>query len=131
MPAETKTAVAEPFQSLEGAVFQCISENDRIEAIDQAFDYRGDVTLDLSSGETITGYMSNRDAGGSPPRIEIFIRGQDTPRVIPYADITAVAFTGEDTANGKSWHDWINKKESERKAETERIKQELAAQGHL
>jgi len=131
MPADVKNAVAEPHQSLEGAVLQCNNERKRSDAIDKAFDYRGDITLELGSGETVIGYMSNRDASAKPPRIEIFIKGEDTPRVIPYADINSIAFSGEDTANGKSWHDWTNKKEDERKAEAERIKQELADQGHL
>ena len=65
------------------------------------------------------------------PRVEVFVKGSDAPEVIPYADITAIAFSGKDTADGKSWDAWVNKKESERKAEAERIKAESEAQGHL
>jgi hypothetical protein len=131
MPAEVKThpSSARP-TSLEGSVFTFQSENDRIEGIDKAFDYRGDVTLTLRDSQ-IEGYMFNRDAHAVPPRVEVFVKGSDEPRIIPYADITAIAFSGKDTADGKSWDAWVSKKESERKAEAERIKAESEAQGHL
>ncbi len=131
MPAETKThpGSLRP-TSLEGAVFTFQTEADRVEAIDKAFDYRGDVTLTLHNGQ-VEGYMFNRDPAARPPRVEVFVKGSDTPQIIPYADITAIAFTGKDTADGKSWDAWVSKKESERKAEAERIKAESEAQGHL
>jgi len=131
MPAEVKSQ-PNPHRaaSLEGAVFTIQSEADRIEAIDKAFDYRGDVTLTLAN-ETLECFMFNRDAAARPPRVEVFIKGSDEPRVIPYADVTAIAFSGKDTANGKSWDAWVNKKQSERDAEAARIKAESEAQGHL
>ncbi len=103
MPAETKThpASLRP-DSLQGAVFTFQSEADRVEAIDKAFDYRGDVTITLHNGQ-VEGYIFNREPKAVPPRIQVFIKGSDEPRVIPYADITAIAFTGKDTADGKSW----------------------------
>jgi hypothetical protein len=131
MPAEVKTQPNPHRQaSLEGAVFTFQSEADRVEAIDKAFDYRGDISITLHN-EQIEGFMFNRDAAARPPRVEVFLKGSEEPRVIPYADITAIAFTGKDTANGKSWDAWVNKKESERKVEADRIKAESEAQGHL
>ncbi|HUB68660.1 MAG TPA: hypothetical protein VL981_14340 [Candidatus Methylacidiphilales bacterium] len=130
MPAEVKTHPADRPASLEGAKFTFKNEAERIEAIDKAFDYRGDVTLTLNS-EQIEGYIFNRDAQARPPRVEVFLKGSDEPRIIPYADIMAIAFTGKDTADGKSWTAWVSKKESERKAEADRIKAEAEAQGHL
>lgn len=130
MPADIKTHPANRPASLQGSVFTFQSDADRREAIDKAFDYRGDVTLTLINGP-IEGYIFNRDAKAVPPRIEVFVKGSDEPRVIPYSDITAIAFTGKDTADGKSWDAWVSKKESERKAEAERIKAESEAQGHL
>ena len=131
MPADVKTHPASNRpQSLEGAAFTFQTEADRVEAIDKAFDYRGDVTLTLNS-EQVEGYMFNRDAKARPPRVEVFVKGSDEARVIPYADVMAIAFTGKDTADGKSWDAWVSKKESERKAEAERIRAEAEAQGHL
>ena len=131
MPADIKTH-PNPHRhaSLEGAVFTFQSEADRVEAIDKAFDYRGDVTLTLRN-EQIEGYIFNRESKAVPPRIEVFIKGSNEPRIIPYADIVSIAFTGKDTADGKSWDAWVNKKESERQTEADRIKAEAEAQGHL
>jgi hypothetical protein len=134
MPADIKThpaSAAHRPASLQGAVFTFQSETDRFEGIDKAFDYRGDVTLTMANGELIEGYMSNREPKASPPRVQFFVKGQDNPQTIPYADILAIAFTGKDTADGKSWDAWVSKKESERKAEAYRIKAEAEAQGHL
>jgi hypothetical protein len=131
MPADIKTQ-PNPHRhaSLEGAVFTFQSEADRVEAIDKAFDYRGDVSITLRN-EQIEGFIFNREPKATPPRIEVFIKGSDQPRIIPYADITAIAFTGKDTADGKSWDAWVNKKSDERQAEADRIKAEAEAQGHL
>jgi hypothetical protein len=130
MPADIKTHPSNRPTSLQGSVFTFQSDTDRYEAIDKAFDYRGDVTLTVVN-EQVEGYIFNRDPKAVPPRIEVFVKGSDEPRIIPYADIKAIAFTGKDTADGKSWDAWVNKKESERIAEAERIKAESEAQGHL
>ena len=130
MPADVKSAPAPRGESLQGMNFVFQTEAERREAIDKAFDYRGDVTLVLPSGP-VEGYLANRDASASPPRVEMYVKGSDTPQIIPYADINAIAFTGKDTADGKSWAAWVNKKESERQAEAERIRAEVEAQGHL
>jgi hypothetical protein len=131
MPADIKTHPGSPrTTSLQGVTFTFQSEKDRVEAIDKAFDYRGDVTLTLRNGE-MEGYVFNRDAKAAPPRLEFFLKGSDEARVIPYADVIAIAFTGKDTADGKSWAAWVSKKEHERQAEADRIKAEAEAQGHL
>ena len=105
-------------------MFECRSEQDRIEAIDKAFDYRGDVTLQLSTGDTSEGYMSNRDATAATPVVEIYVKNVEEPRTIPYVDIKSIAFSGRDPASGKSWQAWVSKKESERVADMERIRKE-------
>lgn len=130
MPADIKTLPANKHVSLEGTTFTIQNDAERVEAIDQAFDYRGDVTIGLVNGQ-IEGYIFNRDASAVPARIELFVKGSNEPQVIPYADITAISFSGKDTANGKSWEAWVNKKEDERKAEAARVEAEHKAQGHL
>jgi hypothetical protein len=131
MPADVKSAPHHVREaSLQGAVFTFQSEQERRDGIDKAFDYRGDVTLTIR-GEQVEGYIFNRDVRAVPPRIELFVKGSEAAQVIPYADIEAIAFTGKDTADGKSWAAWVSKKESERQAEAERIRAEVAAQGHL
>jgi hypothetical protein len=130
MPADIKTQPDARATSLEGVVFEIHNDAERVEAIDKAFDYRGDVTLTLSN-ETLECFIFNRDAHASPPRIEVFVKGQDDARIIPYLDIKAIAFTGRDPADGKSWAAWVAKKDTERKAEAERIRLEHEEQGHL
>lgn len=117
--------------SVEGRIFRPANATDLQEAVELAFDYRGDVTLELISGEKIEGYIFNRIALASMPFLQLFPKEQPGELKIPYADIVAIAFTGEDTASGKSWEAWVKKKESERKAEAARIAAEAQARGHL
>jgi len=131
MPAENKSIPAHRDESLQGKTFTCQSDQDRLEAINQAFDYRGDVTLTLASHEVLEGFVSNRVSTAKTPYLDIFLKGSDAPRRVEYSAISAVAFSGKDHADGKSWEAWVNKKESERKAEAEKIKADLEAQGHL
>ncbi len=116
--------------TLEGRVFRPFTAEELAEVVDLAFDYRGDVTIQLASGEHITGYIFNRSANGSSSSLELFPApgGQMT---IPYSDIVSIAFTGEDTAIGKSWETWVNKKESDRRAERDRVTADAKARGHL
>ena len=131
MPADIKTMPgAVRAETLQGAAFVFHSEEDRRQGIEKAFDYRGDVTLTVR-GTPLECFLFNREDSASPPRVQIFIKGNDDAQVIPYADIEAIEFTGKDTADGKSWAAWVNKKESERQAEAERIRLEALEQGHL
>jgi hypothetical protein len=117
--------------SLEGRVFRPASAAETAEAIDLAFDYRGDVTLELREGESLKGYIFNRLTTGARPVIEIFPADNPAPRQIPYAEIVSIAFTGTDTASGKSWEAWALKKDSERRAEADRVEAEARARGLL
>jgi hypothetical protein len=117
--------------SLEGRVFRPASRAELEEAIELAFDYRGDVTLELSSGIQLTGYVFNRTIDGSHSYLEVFPAGQVGATKVPYGEIRSLAFTGEDTASGTSWEAWVTKKESERRADTARLVAEAKARGHL
>lgn len=121
MPADVKSApAANRAASLEGSVFTCQSERDRVEAIDQAFDYRGDVTLDVR-GERVEGYIFNRQAGATlaDSFLQFFPADAANQRTVSYADIDRVEFTGKDRAAGKQWEDWI-RKYNEKKAAGEK-----------
>lgn len=78
-------------------------------AVDQAFDYRGDVTLYLANGEQIEGYVYNRDAKASVPFLEIFPKGNGTSRRLTYGEVERIELTGTDTAAGRSWEAWQEK----------------------
>jgi len=117
--------------SPEGRVFQPASFSELIEAVELAFDYRGDVTLSLKSGDALSGYLFNRHLNGSESYLELFPSDSSPARHIRYDQIAGITFTGEDTATGKSWESWMAKKESERRTEVERVAADAKARGIL
>ena len=115
---------------LEGRTFRPSTPAELAEAVELAFDYRGDVTLVLKSGEQIVGYLFNREAAGPKPLLQVFPESGGM-REVGYADVASIAFSGEDTASGNSWEAWVTKKESERRADAQRAEAEARARGHL
>ena len=87
--------------------------------------------MELKSGGHVTGYLFNRTATGEQPTIEIFPATSSGTLTIPFSEMVAIAFTGEDTATGKSWEAWITKKESERRKDIDRAAAEAKSRGHL
>ncbi|MBX3300892.1 MAG: hypothetical protein KF693_01620 [Nitrospira sp.] len=128
---DTKNHTADAAGSLEGRVFTPGLATEVAEAIELAFDYRGDVTLTLRSGEIVAGYIFNRQGTGTDPYLELFPADRQDSRRVTYRDIVAIAFTGEDTASGKSWEAWVSKKESERRTEAEKIEAIARTKGYL
>ena len=117
--------------SPEGRVFQPASFAELTEAVELAFDYRGDVTVSLKTGESLSGYLFNREVDGSGSYLELFPSDSSPARQIRYEQIASIAFTGEDTATGKSWENWIAKKDSERRAEVQRVTADAQTRGNL
>ncbi len=78
--------------------------------IDLAFDYRGDVTVVLADGSQRTGYLFNRQRETREPFVELLESDTTTPVTIRYADIRTIHFTGKDTAAGKSYAAWLERK---------------------
>lgn len=118
-------------RSLQGRAFQPATPAEVAEAIELAFDYRGDVTVQLSSGESVEGYIFNRYSNASQSFLQLFTKGESGAREVPYDEVVTIAFSGEDTASGNSWEAWVTKKESQRRAEAEQIAQDAKARGHL
>jgi len=117
--------------SLHGRVFTPHSAADLAEAIELAFDYRGDVTISVRTGEVICGYLFNREVSTGRSWVEVFPASHPDARRVYYDEVATIAFTGEDTANGKSWDAWVTKKESERKREAAEVTSQAQARGHL
>jgi hypothetical protein len=130
MPQETKAHGSER-PLWEGRSFRPENQAELFELIEAAFDYRGDVTLELKDGSTLEGYVFHREPKGAEPYIQIFPKGESDSKIIQYWDIVAIAFTGEDTAFGKSWEAWIAKSESLRKAEADKVMVEAKTRGDL
>jgi len=108
-------------ENLEGWIPQLASDEEVRTALEKAFDYRGDVSITLKSGEKIEGYIFDRRTGKSlaDSLVRLYPKSANQKLSIPYADIAAVAFTGKDTAAGKSWEAWM-KKYNEKKAAGEK-----------
>lgn len=114
-----------------GRLLQPANEDELVEAVEYALDYRGDVTVHLRSGEVVEGYVFNRNRQAGTLVVELLCNGSPAPVHISFPDIRAIEFTGEDTASGKSWQAWVKKKEEERQAESHHLESEARARGHL
>jgi hypothetical protein len=126
MPQETKShptdveaelAPAAVREQLEGWVPDLANDSDLRVALDKAFDYRGDVTISLKSGGEVEGYVFDRRSGAtlSESLVRLIPKDADEKLSIRYDEIARLAFTGRDTAAGKSWETWV-KKYNEKKA---------------
>jgi hypothetical protein len=82
------------------------------EGLRAAVDYRGDVALSLVDGAGLEGYIFSASAD----RLELFPKNSPRAISIQIGEIESLTFSGEDTANGKSFEDWLSKKEAERSA---------------
>lgn len=80
-------------------------------ALDTAFNYRGDVTITRKDGTKIEGYVFDRRTGATLEQSFVWLmpKEADGKLSISYADIAALAFSGRDTAAGKSWEAWVRK----------------------
>lgn len=120
-PNEMDEQLGFEHENLEGWIPPMASEEEIRQALEKAFDYRGDVTLTLKSGDKIEGYVYDRKTATSLSESLIRVLPKDQPgrMNISYADIAALAFTGKDTAAGKSFEAWV-KKYNEKKAAGEK-----------
>ncbi len=108
-------------ENLQGSIWQPTTEDELREGLEKAFDYRGDVTITRKDGTTVEGYIFDRRAGATLAEsvIRLFPKGEGVKVSIPWSDISSLAFTGKDTAAGRSWEAWL-KKYWEKKARGEK-----------
>ena len=102
-------------ETLEGLSLRPATKEELVTAVEQAFDYRGDVTIELKSGEHLIGYVFSCVKNDSKAYIEIFPTDETGQIKILLDEITAIIFSGQDTAFGQSWESWIKKKKEEGK----------------
>jgi secreted protein with Ig-like and vWFA domain len=108
-------------KNLEGWIPLLTSDDDLCQAVEKAFDYRGDVTLTLKNGKHIEAYIFNRQSGATlaDSYVQYFTPNAPEKRKVSYSDIAGLEFSGKDYAAGKHWADWV-KKYNERKAAGEK-----------
>jgi len=110
-PDEIEVAAGREREQLEGWIPALASDGEIREALEKAFDYRGDITITRKDGSQIVGYLFDRRQGSS--LVDSFVRiipsNAPTKVNIAYSDIAALTFSGRDTAAGKTFEAWVKK----------------------
>jgi hypothetical protein len=107
-------------ENLQGWIPALATEADVRAVIEKAFDYRGDVTITRKTkpngsqneaASEITGYLFDRRVGSTLDNsvVRLILANSTERPAIPYSEIAAIAFTGRDTAAGKSYEAWVKK----------------------
>jgi len=110
-PDELEVAPGFKQERLQGWVPELASDDDLRQALEKAFDYRGDVRITRKDGSVIEGYVYDRKAGTTLANSLVrVLPSNGSPRLsIPYSEIAALAFSDRDPAAGKSWEAWVRK----------------------
>src|ERR1700722_13864413 len=110
-PDALEVAPGTAHELLEGWIPQLASDEEIRVALEKAFDYRGDVTITRKEGTKIEGYLFDRRTGPTlkDSLVRLYPKNSTEKVSVSYADIAALAFTGRDTAAGKSWEAWMKK----------------------
>ena len=110
-PDEQEVSPGFVHEKLQGWIPELAMEQELREALEKAFEYRGDVTITRKDGTRIEGYVYDRREGQTLAASLVRILPADgSPRQsIPFSDIAGLNFSGRDTAAGKSWEAWVRK----------------------
>jgi hypothetical protein len=98
-------------EQLEGWIPTLASDEEIRQALEKAFDYRGDVTLTLKDARVVQGYVFDRRTGATlqTSAVRVIPSNERTKISIAYSDIAALAFTGRDNAAGRTFEAWVRK----------------------
>ncbi len=110
-PDELEVAPGFAHENLQGSVPLLTNEQEIRVALERAFDYRGDITITRKDGSKVEGYAYDRRQGDTLATSLVRVLPSDgSPRQsIPFSDVAGLAFSGRDTAAGKSWEAWVRK----------------------
>src|SRR5580765_3699487 len=116
-PDAMEVAPGVAHENLEGWIPELANDEDVRQALEKAFDYRGDITITRKDGSKIEGYLFDRRTAKTlkDSLVRLYPKDSNEKDSVSYADIAALAFTGRDTAAGKSWEAWM-KRYAEKKA---------------
>jgi hypothetical protein len=120
-PDAQEVAAGFQHEQLEGWIPELATEEELRIALEKAFDYRGDIKLTLKDGRVVEGYVFDRRSAATltESAVRVIPAKERTKLSVSYADIAALAFTGRDTAAGKSFEAWM-RKYNEKKAAGEK-----------
>ena len=110
-PDELDHAAGREREQLEGWIPALASDAEVREALEKAFDYRGDITVTLKDGSTVEGYIFDRRTGATleSSSIRIIPASGGSRVTVTYADVARLAFTGSDRAAGKTFEAWVKR----------------------
>jgi hypothetical protein len=93
----------------EGWVPQLAGADDLCKALEEAFSYRGNVSITKKDGTVIEGYIFDRRTGAtlSQSVVRLIPKNSTEKTSIAFSDIAALAFTGRDMAAGRQWENWV------------------------
>jgi hypothetical protein len=110
-PDALEVAPGTSHERLEGWIPELAREEDIRQALEKAFDYRGDVTITRRDGTKLEGYVFDRRTGSSlsDSFVRIIPSNARERLSVPYSDIAALKFSDRDPAAGKSFDAWVRK----------------------
>jgi len=110
-PDEIEVAAGREREQLEGWVPELASDAEVCEALEKAFDYRGDITITRKDGSQVQGYLYDRRTGKTlaDSVVRVMPSNGGARMNLAYSDIAALAFSGRDTAAGKTFDAWVKK----------------------
>lgn len=99
--------------------FTAVAPSARDQALEEACDYRGDITLELTDGSQLEGYVFDRRSAGAAAgagatsgaggTVRIMLSSTGEKRTLTYAQIAKLTFSGKDTAAGKTFENWVKR----------------------
>ena len=110
-PDELEVAPGFRHETLQGWIPEFANEVEIREALEKAFDYRGDVTITRKDGTKLDGYIFDRVGGKTleSSYVRVLPKDSNQRQKIAYSEIAGLVFSGRDTAAGKSWEAWVGK----------------------
>ena len=110
-PETLEVAPGTSHERLEGLIPEMAREEDVRQALEKAFDYRGDISITCKDGKKIEGYIFDRRNGStlSNSFVRIIPSSAREKLSIPYSEIAALKFSDRDPAAGKSFDAWVRK----------------------
>ena len=118
-PDELEHAAGREREQLEGSIPALATDAEIRDALEKAFDYRGEVTLTRKDGSVVEGYLYDRRTGTTLANSAVRViptppkgaaAGTTVQRItIPYTEVAALKFSGRDTAAGRTFEAWVKK----------------------
>ena len=110
-PDELEHAAGREREQLEGWIPELATDAEVRDALEKAFDYRGDITITLKDGGRIEGYLFDRRTGATlaDSYVRVIPTNAKTKVNVAFTEVAALAFTGRDTAAGKTFDAWVKK----------------------